>query len=165
MSHPACLTNLRRSLIGLVFVGLMFTPSTQANDSGFHSDADFEVKVQILVKQFYISMRDKSSDKLRHIVDPEYLTQYELSDDRFQISTIPVTNVYDVRISEDNTTVLCQIGKTRNTVAVVVLQIRQRQGELYLLPPQPPAETSGKVTPWSLHAELSVAKETKLDEL
>ena len=129
---------------------LFAVPKTE---SELKEDRDFKDSKNVLVKLFYIAMRDKSSTKLQDLIDPMYLEKHHLKDG-FETVTIPVNNVYDIQVSPDRRTLMCHLLKDGKKTGVVVLNVVRRGKALYIVPPTPPEGNANLVTPWLMHANL-----------
>lgn len=116
----------------------------------------FKDNCNVAVKRFYIAMRDKSVDKLRDLIDPEYIEQHGLKSG-FESEMIPVNNVYKIKASPDRKTLLCHLLKDGKQTGVVVLNVVQRESGLFIVPPTAPQGKSNRVTPWLLHANLDAS--------
>ena len=138
-----------------VFRTSMAQEVTVVKESSF-DDRDFKDQSNVVVKLFYIAMRDKSVDKLKEILDPKYVEQHDL-ESGFSTETIPVNNVYKIKASPDRKTLLCHVLKNGKQTGVVVLNVVKRGHRLWITPPKPPEGKSNRVTPWLLHANLDAS--------
>lgn len=148
----------RRSVLLASFsLVLASIPPIVASESHPHFDEGeaFLTQVRITTKRFWIAARRHNADRMRETIDPEYLKMHGLMDGPLTFPEITTDNLYDVRLADDKSTVLCQIEKSHGSTSILLLRLVRRGDELFVQPPRPPVEDSGVVVPWLLHAKLT----------
>lgn len=117
-----------------------------------------EVQLLAFAKGFCVAMRrnhkEASVPELRKYVDPRYLETHGLADGKFKLAMAAVGAIRNIQVADDRRTILCQVETGDERTEAILLRVDILDGELYLLPLEPPHAETGVVKPWILRMEF-----------
>ena len=129
--------------------------ASEVAPAAYDADEAYHMRVQVIAKKFWLACRQQNGRRLSAVIDPEYLTKHELMEATLSSPPIETSNLYAMELAGDKNTILCQVEQKDDSVTVLVFRVVDRDGSLFVVPPQPPKDSDGKIVPWLLYTSLA----------